>query len=116
MSGLLGLLKRTDFRRLFLARTASVLGDGLVPVAVTFAAPQLGGGASTVAIVLAARSIPLLLFTFVGGVWASPGDSAATVTAESPVPTFGEVEKVLAIGPRSVVDTVGSLSDYRACQ
>jgi hypothetical protein len=64
------LLRRRDFRLLFTARTASVLGNAVVPVAVAFAVLGLTGSATDLGLVLAARFVPQIVFLLVGGVWA----------------------------------------------
>jgi len=64
------LLARRDFRLLFAARTASVLGNAVVPVAVAFAVLDLTGSATDLGIVLAARFVPQLVLLLVGGVLA----------------------------------------------
>src|SRR5215210_8009406 len=67
---LLGALEEPQFRRLYLARAFSQLGDGLLPVAHSFAILQVDPSPSSIGFVLAARSVPLVLFLLVGGVWA----------------------------------------------
>jgi MFS family permease len=66
----LGALEEPEFRRLFFARAFSQLGDGLVPVANAFAVLQVDPSPASIGFVLAARSVPLVLFLLVGGVWA----------------------------------------------
>jgi MFS family permease len=67
---LLGPLEERQFRRLYLARAFSQLGDGLVPVALAFAVLEVDSSPSALGFVLAARSVPLVAFLLVGGVWA----------------------------------------------
>jgi len=66
----LGALQEPEFRRLFFARAYSQLGDGLLPVAHSFAILQVDSSPSSIGFVLAARSVPMALFLLVGGVWA----------------------------------------------
>jgi MFS family permease len=66
----LGALEEPEFRRLFFARAFSQLGDGLLPVAHSFAILQVDSSPSSIGFVLAARSVPMVLFLLVGGVWA----------------------------------------------
>jgi MFS family permease len=66
----LGVLSEPQFRRFFIGQTTSYLGDGLLPVAVSFAVLDLTGSASDLGLVLAARMAPVVLFLLVGGVWA----------------------------------------------
>jgi len=63
-------LRLRNFRNLFLGQAVSVLGDGLLPVALTFAVLDLTGSGFDVGLVLASYSIPMVLLALVGGVWA----------------------------------------------
>jgi MFS family permease len=66
-----GALRERRFRLLWLGQTTSTLGDGLVPVALSFAVIQtLDGSATALGVVLAAHMLPLVAFVLVGGVWA----------------------------------------------
>jgi MFS family permease len=65
-----GIPAQRAFRLLFAARSISSLGDRLVPVALAFAVLNLTGSATSLGVVLAAQTIPLVLFVLVGGVWA----------------------------------------------
>ena len=58
------------FRYLFLGRTIAVLGGSIASVALAFAVLDIGGSASALGLVLAARMVPQILFILVGGVWA----------------------------------------------
>src|SRR5213592_3828916 len=70
-SELFGALRERRFRLLWLGQATSTLGDGLVPVALAFAVIQtLDGSPTDLGIVLAAQTLPLVLFVLVGGVWA----------------------------------------------
>ena len=64
----LAVLGEREFRLLFLGQTASLLGDGVVPVALSFAVLSVTGSVADVGFVLAARSAPLAAFLLVGGV------------------------------------------------
>jgi MFS family permease len=66
----LGLLRERNFRRVFLAQSVSVFGDGITPVALTFAVLELTGSGTDLGIVLAAQALPLAALALVGGVWA----------------------------------------------
>jgi len=63
-------LGRPAFRNLWLAQTTSVLGDRLVVVALALFVTDLTGSASDVGLVLAASTIPFVVFLLIGGVWA----------------------------------------------
>jgi MFS family permease len=70
VAGRFDALKERPFRLLFLGQAVSLLGDGMVGVALAFAVLDLTGSASDLGIVLAARTVPLVAFLLVGGVWA----------------------------------------------
>lgn len=57
------------FRRLYLARTISLVGDGIAPVAIAFAVLDLSGSATDLGIVLAVHSIVVTALILVGGVY-----------------------------------------------
>jgi MFS family permease len=57
-------------RLLFVGQATSLLGDGMVTVALSFAVLDLTGSVSDLGIVLAAQAVPLVTFVLVGGVWA----------------------------------------------
>jgi MFS family permease len=61
-------LRERGFRRLFLARASSLLGDGLVGVALAFAVLEVDGSPAALGIVLAARTVPFAALLLVGGV------------------------------------------------
>jgi len=70
---LLGPLNEAQFRLLWMGQTTSAIGDALIPVAIVFAVIHLGasgGGAGGIGLVLAAFSVPRLIFILAGGVWA----------------------------------------------
>jgi MFS family permease len=66
----LSALDEPQFRLLFLGRTSSVVGSSLVSVALAFAVFELDGSATDVGLVLAVRSVPIVVLLLVGGVWA----------------------------------------------
>jgi MFS family permease len=70
VAGRFDALKERPFRLLFLGQAVSLLGDGMVGVALAFAVLEETGSASDLGIVLAARTVPLVAFLLVGGVWA----------------------------------------------
>jgi MFS family permease len=66
-----GALRERRFRLLWMGQATSTLGDGLVPVALSFAVIQtLDRSATALGVVLAAQILPLVAFVLVGGVWA----------------------------------------------
>jgi len=66
----LGALREREFRLLFTGQAISLLGDGMVGVALAFAVLDLTGSVSDLGYVFAARTIPLVVFLLVGGVFA----------------------------------------------
>jgi len=65
-----GALGRPEFRLLFAGKASSSFGDRLVPVALAFAILDLTGSATDLGVVLAAQTVPLVIFVLLGGVWA----------------------------------------------
>ena len=63
-------LRSRDFRLLWISQSASVIGDALVVVAIGIYVTRLTGRASDVGLVLAAYSLPLVVFLLLGGVLA----------------------------------------------
>jgi MFS family permease len=59
-----------EFRFLFLGRTTSFVGNAFANVALAFAVLDLTGSKADLGFVLAARTIPQVLFLLVGGIWA----------------------------------------------
>ena len=66
----LRVLRHRDFRYLWLAQSASVVGDCIVIVALALFVIELTGSATDLGFVLAAASLPLVAFLLIGGVWA----------------------------------------------
>jgi len=66
----LDVLRIRNFRNLFLGQSVSLFGDGLMPIALTFAVLDLTGSGTDVGIVLASFAVPMVLLALVGGVWA----------------------------------------------
>jgi MFS family permease len=65
-----GPLAERNFRLLFLARTISLFGTALSPIATAFAVIELTGSPSDLGLVLAAAVLPQVVFLVVGGIWA----------------------------------------------
>ena len=64
----LDVLREPNYRRFFVGRTASLIGDGMAPVAIAFAVLDLTGSATDLGIVLAAHSLMITALILVGGV------------------------------------------------
>jgi MFS family permease len=67
MNGL-AVLSERNFRRFFVGQSASLLGDGMVGVALAFAVLDLTRSPADLGYVLAARSIPMVAVLLIGGV------------------------------------------------
>ena len=65
-----GPLRHRQFRLLFAGQAISAVGDRLVPVVLAFAVLDLTGSVKDLGFVLAASTVPLVLFSLFGGVWA----------------------------------------------
>lgn len=62
------MLRGPDYRRLFLGRTTSLIGDGMAPIAISFAVLDLTGSATDLGLVLTAHSVVMIALLLVGGV------------------------------------------------
>ena len=63
-------LREREFRLLFGARTISFVGSAFANVALAFAVLELTGSKADLGYVLAARTVPMVVFLLVGGIWA----------------------------------------------
>ncbi|MGN6202495.1 MAG: MFS transporter [Solirubrobacterales bacterium] len=68
MGGKLRVLGEPAYRRLWIGRTASLIGDGIAPIALAFAILDLTGSATDLGIVLALHGLVLIALILVGGV------------------------------------------------
>jgi hypothetical protein len=66
----LEVLRERDFRLVYSAQVVSLLGDGIIPVALAFAVLDLTGSATDLGLVLAARTVPMVVCLLAGGVLA----------------------------------------------
>ncbi|HEU4947343.1 MAG TPA: MFS transporter [Kribbella sp.] len=64
----LAVLRHRDVRIFICARFVSLLGSSIAPIALVFAVLDISDTASAVGVVLAARSIPNVVFLLIGGV------------------------------------------------
>lgn len=62
------MLREPNYRRLFLGRTISLIGDGVTPVALAFAVLDLTGSPTDLGIILAVHSVVLIALVLAGGV------------------------------------------------
>jgi MFS family permease len=65
-----GALQEPEFRLFWLARTASSIGDALIPVALAFAVIEETGSATDLGLVMASYTVARLVLVVAGGVWA----------------------------------------------
>jgi MFS family permease len=86
----LGALREREFRLLFAGQSISLLGDGMVPLAISFAVLGLTGSASDVGFVLAARWGPLVALLLIGGVYADRLPRRAVMLAADAVRFAGQ--------------------------
>ena len=100
----MGVLRLRDFRLVFAASAVSWLGDRMVPIALAFAVLELGGSASEVGIVLAARSLPLVATLLVGGVVADRVSRRAVMVVADVVRvgTQGAIAALLIAGAAEI--------------
>lgn len=70
MPALRSALRHRNFRLLWLAQTASLIGDRIVTVAIALYVIDLTGSATDLGFVLAAGALPLITLMLIGGVWA----------------------------------------------
>jgi MFS family permease len=100
----LAVLRRRDFRLLFGAYAVSVLGDRMVNIALAFAVLHLGGTASDVGIVLAARTLPLVASLLIGGVVADRTSRRTVMVAAdlSRLATQGALAALLIAGEPAI--------------
>jgi predicted MFS family arabinose efflux permease len=64
----LGALRERNFRMFFAGQAISLLGDGIVPVALAFAVLEIDDSPSALGLVLAARVLPMVILLLAGGV------------------------------------------------
>src|SRR5256885_413395 len=72
----LQVLREREFRLVYGAQVVSLLGDGIIPVALAFAVLDLTGSATDLGLVLAARTLPMIGSLLAGGVLADPASFA----------------------------------------
>ncbi|MEV4114391.1 MFS transporter [Nonomuraea sp. NPDC049695] len=64
----LAVLRVPNFRRFFAAQSASIVGDEIVVTALAFAVLALSDSPAALGLVLAARTVPMIVFMLIGGV------------------------------------------------
>ncbi len=77
------------FKKLFVARTISNVGNGITPIALAFGVLHLPGATPTsLSIVLAAQALPLVLFLPIGGVYADKLGRAKVIAGADIILSF----------------------------
>src|SRR4051794_41632620 len=82
----LQVLREREFRLVYGAQVVSLLGDGIIPVALAFAVLDLTGSATDLGLVLAARAVPMIGSLLAGGVVADRVSRRRGVVAAAPGP------------------------------
>jgi MFS family permease len=110
----LGALEEREFRLLFTGQAISLLGDGMVGVALSFAVLDLTGSVSDLGFVFAARTIPLVVFLLVGGVFADRLPRRAVMLTADAVrfATQGVVAVLLLTGEAAIWQLVLTQAIY----
>ncbi|MDQ3824157.1 MAG: MFS transporter, partial [Actinomycetota bacterium] len=108
--GRLGALEERPFRLLWLARSASAVGDRMVPVALAFAVIELTGSGTDLGLVLASGLVPNVIFVLAGGVAGDRFDRSRVMLASDAVRAIsqGAIAVLLLTGHASVWNLVVS--------
>src|SRR3954467_11033205 len=93
-------LRSRDFRLLWFGQSISVIGDGLIIVAIGLFVTRLTGDPRDVGVVLAAYVLPLVLFLLVGGVIADrlPRQAVMVTTDLIRAVLHGALALLIALG------------------
>jgi MFS family permease len=106
----LEVLSIREFRLVFGSALVSLIGDGIVPVALTFAVLDLTGSATDLGVVLAARTLALVCSLLFGGVVADRVGRRRVMVAADVVRLFGQasIGTLLVTGDVSVAGIAAS--------
>lgn len=110
MSGGSSALWSPAFRNLFAAHVVSVFGDGLVPVALAIGVLEQTGSPTLLGLVVATRSIAMVLFVLAGGVWADRLPRRSLMAAAD------VVRAVTQLGSAAVLIGAGPIAALAALQ
>jgi predicted MFS family arabinose efflux permease len=104
----LGPLRHAPFRWLLAARTTSILGNAVAPIALAFAVLDLTGSAADLGLVVAARSVANVAVLLFGGVVADrlPRDVVLVGTSGAAAVTQGVVAALVLTGSASIPSLV----------
>ncbi len=78
----IGLMSERNFRLFLIGYTTSMIGTGVVPVALSFALLKEGRSAQEIGFVFAAQTVPLVLLLLLGGAAADRSRKAVMVSAD----------------------------------
>jgi MFS family permease len=100
----MGVLRLREFRLLFGAQAVSIIGDRMVGIALAFAVLELGGSATEVGVVLAARIAPMVATLLIGGVVADRLSRRALMVAAdiARLVTQGAIAALLLAGTAEI--------------
>jgi predicted MFS family arabinose efflux permease len=104
----LGPLRHAPFRWLLAARTTSILGNAVAPIALAFAVLDLTGSATDLGLVVASRSVANVAVLLFGGVIADrlPRDVVLVGTSAAAAVTQGVVAALVVTGSASIPSLV----------
>jgi predicted MFS family arabinose efflux permease len=104
----LGPLRHAPFRWLLAARTTSILGNAVAPIALAFAVLDLTGSAADLGLVVASRSVANVAVLLFGGVIADrlPRDVVLVGTSFAAAVTQGAVAALVITGSASIPSLV----------
>ena len=107
-TGRAGPLARPAFRWLLAARTTSVLGNAVAPIALAFAVLDMTGSAADLGLVVAARSVANVAVLLLGGVVADrlPRDVVLVGTSLAAAATQGVVAALVLTGSATIPSLV----------
>ena len=103
-----GPLRSAPFRWLLAARTTSILGNAVAPIALAFAVLDLTGSAADLGLVVASRSVANVAVLLFGGVIADrlPRDVVLVGTSFAAAVTQGAVAVLVITGSASILSLV----------
>ncbi len=103
-------LRHRSFTYLLLGRSVSLVGNGLASIAITFAVLDLTGSATDLGLVLAARSLPQVVFLLLGGVIADRFPRHRVLVVTSVVSGLTQVAAaVLLLGDTATIGALAAL-------
>jgi MFS family permease len=108
VSGALEPLRERNFRLLATARTVDYLGNGMAPIALSFAVLDLTGSVTDLGVVVGVRSLANVLLVLFGGVLADRFPRAAVLQGSAAVAAISQA--VVAASVLGRFDSIGLLA------